>query len=260
MRNDWRAQAVVVIVSAFAVAGCSSTQPDRAEGRLFSLGFTATALMDILNCYEAWQDTSSPPDEIPDVSLGYMLCVPAVDDTGVPKKAQRPVPWRYSIKITVIRAGTTNEDLVTSLSGEIGSSVQPGDSVDDFVSMTRYDPEMPPVPPKHEAGSNVYFINGKQVSRGSPVYLASLGIDAGVPNILATTPTFDFNLNTGDTVVVRARKQSMAQAPHFIPPIPNPEIRLTAALAVSDVEVSTQGDTTSSTDDTAGFTFSFAVR
>jgi hypothetical protein len=173
------------------------------------------------------------------------------------------VPWRYSLKITIIRAGTINEVVATSLDGTIGSSVEPGDFVDDFVSLTDYDPDMPPVGDRTEFG--VEFTNGHTVSSGSPIYLSTIYVDPGIPNILDTLSTvpntpaaFDFDLNTGDTVIVRARKQAVSDAPPFNPPYEN--VKITAALFVSGIGVSTQGPQTSTVDDKSGFTFSFTVQ
>ncbi len=246
MKNAWRAQAVGAILSAFVVAGCSSTQPDRIESRSASLSFETKASVYLWDCYE------SP----------FSFCFPALNG-GVQRIVDRPAPWRYSVKITIIRAGTINEVVATSLTGVYGSSVEPGDVVDDFISMTPYDPDMPPAPDQNVGGTD--FTDGFTVSSASPIYLATIFVDPGIPNILDTvspdpyTPaTFDLDLNTGDTVIVRARKQAESQAPPFSPPFEN--IKMTATLAISGTPVTGQGPQTSSSDDRAGFTFSFTVQ
>ena len=243
MNNAWRAQVIVAIVSAFVVAGCSSTQPDRIEARNASLRFESKASADLFVCYE----------------LPYVQCFPVLEN-GIPKTADRSVPWSYSLEITVIRAGTTEEVVVTSVTGKVGSSIQPHppelDPIADFVSLTDYDSDMPIAPDRIEGG--ITFSNGHTVSSGSPIYLATISVFPGTPNILETTPTFDFSLNTGDTVIVRARKQGVATAPQISPPYTN--IRIEAFLAISGVLVTAQGDQKSTADDKAGFTFSFTVR
>ena len=243
MKNAWRANALVAIVSILSLVGCNSTQPDRIDTRTASIAFETRADVDRWDCYDT----------------PYVACFAA--NNGV--KVERAVPWRYSLKITVIRAGTTQEELVTSLTGVVGSSVQPGDFVEDFVSLTEYDPDMPSAPDRVENG--VTFTNGKKVSASSPIFLSTVGIDAGIPNLLDTLPTapnipasFEFSLNSGDTVIVRARKQSVFQAPSFSPPFDN--VRLSAVLEISGVPVLMQGSQTTSIDDQSGFTSSFTVR
>jgi hypothetical protein len=248
MKNAWRAQAVGVILSAIVVAGCSSTQPDRIETRTASLSFETKASVLLWACYESPQ----------------AYCFPVLEGSPpVQSVADRPVPWRLSLKITIIRAGTTNEVLAESLTGVVGSSVEPGDSVDDFISMTDYDPNMPPAPDRNEFG--IDWTDGHLVSSGSPIYLSFIFVDPGIPNLLDTVSpdptvpaTFDFNLNTGDTVIVRARKQAEEAAPAFSPPYET--VKLTATLAISGVPVAGNGPQTSSADNRSGFTFSFTVQ
>lgn len=257
MKNAWRQPAAVMIVSVIAVSGCSSTQPDSIETRSSSLGFEAKALADIYDCYEDWLDVDA--DGTPDVKYSDSLdCIPALEN-GAPMRADRAVPWRYSILITVVRAGTTNEDLVTSLEETIGGLTE-------FPSLTDYDPDETPAParaPEVNDTGDHYYLFGLRLSTGSPIYLTNIGVDPGVPNILNVTPTFDFNLNTGDTVIVRARKQLLAQAPLGGPTYEN--LKISAVFAVSGVQVAPQATPpgnppTSSTDDASGITFSFTVR
>jgi hypothetical protein len=254
MKNAWRQPAAVMFVSVIAVSGCSSTQPDSIETRSSSLGFEAKALVDIEDCYEEWQDLDA--DGTPDLKISDSLrCFPALDPNGVPMRADRAVPWRYSILITVVRAGTTNEDLVTSLEETIGGLTE-------FPSLTDYDPDEISAPLRANEG-DLYYLSGLRLSTGSPIYLTNIGVDPGVPNILNVTPTFDFNLNTGDTVIVRARKQLLAQAPLGSPTYEN--LKISAVFAVSGVQVAPQATPpgfppTSSTDDASGITFSFTVR
>ena len=173
------------------------------------------------------------------------------------------MPWRYSVKMTIIRAGTTVAGLAISDSGVVGSSIEPGDLVGDFVSLSGYDPDRPPAPDRVVDG--ITFSDGNFVSASSPIYLSITSVNPGTPNllqILPTTPnvppTFDFTLNAGDTVIVEARKQALAEAPPFTPGFQ--DVKLAASLAISGVPVATQGSPTSSADNKAGFTFSFTVQ
>jgi hypothetical protein len=260
-----RAPALAAIASLIAIAGCNSTQPDRIETRVAAVSFSATGNLALFNCYDVQQDTNG--DGVPDTDLG-MQCNPVPVPPGAPPlRALRPVPWRYSIKITVIPGGSVNEQVVKSTTGAIGSSVEPNDLIPDFESLTDYDPDLTPQP-DHNDGV-FFYTNGHQVSEGSPVYLSYIGSDPGMPNILDTSPSFNFNLNTGDTVIVRVRKQSFQDSPGYIPRDPDPQLQLVGALQVSGVAVAVQstppvaaGDTSprSSTDDQGGITFSYSVR
>jgi hypothetical protein len=259
MNIAWRASAVGTIVTVFALVGCDSTQPDRIETRTASVVFETKASTQLFNCYDQYEDIDG--DGIPEQFDG-VVCFPTVE------YQPRDVPWRYSIKITAIRAGSVDEQVVTSTTGAIGSSVESGDLLDDFVSLTGYDTGTDPAPGRPNEG-NIYYLNGHKVSTGSPIYLASVGVDAGIPNILDATPTFDFNLNSGDTVIVRVRKQSLLDSPHFLPADPDPRIQIMGFLLVGGDIVAPQstpplggGSTspTSTIDDKSGVTFSYTVR
>jgi hypothetical protein len=262
MTNAWRAQTTATILSLFVLAGCSSTQPDSIDTRVSSLSFRASALVEIYDCYEEWQDTTGPngvPDGTPDVKISdSLVCFPALDDNGFPIRTQRAVPWRYTIAVTTVRAGNVAEELITSVNGEIGLNVT-------FGSLTDYDVATSPAPLQtiNPPGTDIYYRFGTRMSTGNPIYLNNLGVDPGVPNILNVTPTFDFNLNSGDTVIVRVRKQAAAQAVPDSPPYP--DLTLSGNLTVSGVVVTPvstpEGNPpTSTTDDEAGITFSFTVQ
>jgi len=250
MNNAWRAQAALVIVSVFAVSGCDSTQPDRIETRTAVLSFDTTAEVNLWDCYQT----------------PFPACFVSVDSgiPPVPKKETRRVPWTYDVKVTIIRAGTINEVAATSLTGAVGSSVEPQDIIDDFVNLGNYDPLfVNDIPDKIVGG--VTYSNGKTVSTGSPLYLATIGVDPGITNLLdvlpatpTASPTFEFSLNTGDTVVVRARKEAVAEGPQVTPPLDN--VSISGFLTLSGVPVPVLGTQSSPTTDKAGITFSFTVK
>ena len=258
MRNAWTIYAVVLVTAVLVAVGCDSTQPDRTQSRTASVSLRTTAKVDLYDCFEVWQDTSNPQDGVPDVNTGFVTCEPA---QPAPVKAIRSAPWRYSVRISVIRKGTTTEEVVSSDSGLFGSSVEQGDP-NPFVSMTEFDETSPPLPDRPHA-DDIYFLNGKTVSLGNPTYLAFAGIDVGTPNILTqaltTAPTFDFTVNTGDTILVRARKQPFAEAPPYLSFDQDPEVTLEAALAIGGTPVATSGTNVSSFDDKSGFSASFTV-
>ena len=266
MKNAWRAQAIGVALSVAALAGCDSTQPDQIDTRGGALGIDARAATFVYNCYEIWFDTDA--DGVPDLNAAQDECFQVFVPAGnppefVPKVVTAPVPWHYSLKVSVLPAGATVENVVVSSDGAtIGSSVEPGDLMNDFESLTAYDLTQGPAPPKANDGPQ-YWLNGREVTAGSPIYLATQGIDQGIPNILdivTDPPTFTFNINAGDTILVRFRKQLDTAAPDFIPPSAEADLKLTATFLVNGDEVAVQGQRETSDTDGSGVTFSYSMR
>jgi len=250
MRNAWPRLGVVVVSAAFGLAGCNSTQPERVDVRTASVSVKATATSGLFDCYEVWTDATG--DDIPDTFTGFYTC----DDAQ--ESFQRQMPWNYSLSISIIRKGGTTEEIATSLTGLIGSSIVPGDTLDDFVSVTDSDPTIETARDKAQDGP-LFYVNGKRVSRGSPVYHTANSFTVGTPNILTTSPTFDFNINTGDTIIVRARKQTFSQSPGFLPADPDPTLLLEGTLAIGGAGVVTSGTSSSTSADKSGFAFSYTV-
>jgi hypothetical protein len=261
MRNDWRVRAAVLLGSILAVAGCSTTQPDSVGTRTASLSIEVRAdHVGIFNCYELWaNDINGVP-----AYIGVNECYEELDNEGHPVFSNRPVPWRYTLTVSIIHRGSTTEEVVTSVSGLVGSSVQPGDGIDDYVSLSPYDPSDQPAdfkePQERPGYGLVQFLNGKQVSAGSPFWLTPNGFELGEPNILLAPTTFDFEVDSGDTVIVRARKQLMVDSQGFLPRIPDPKLQLSGTLSVGGVQVVPSGTKVSSTADGSGVSFSFTVQ
>jgi hypothetical protein len=266
MRNDWRARAIVVLGSILAAASCTTTQPESLGTRTASLQIVTRADVNIFNCYELWADDGTGNLQFTEI----IECYTALNQIGNPDVANRLIPWQYSLSISIIHKGTINEEIVTSVSGVIGSSIQPGDGIDNFVSLSAYDPTDQPADFKAanfrpDLGLGlVSYLNGKKVSRGSPFWQLPNGFDLGQANILTAAPSFDFEVNPGDTVIVRARKQTVALSPRYIqvtpPTNPPPKITLIGTLAVGGTLVSPTGTTSSTTADGAGISFSFTVQ
>jgi len=232
--------------AALAAWSCDSTQPDRIVAKTASLQFQASGTVELVNCFEVWLDTDS--NSLPDQNTGTFYCV----DDETPD--QRQVPWRYTLAITVIRAGTTTEEL-------IATDLIPGDSIPDFQSMTPYDDQsttdgtIPPV-------GNTYYLNGRNVSVGNPIFLTASGFDLGPTQVLGSTPSYDFPVNRGDTIIVRARKESNLTAPPYLQvyPVSNPpQIQLVGRLFIGGQEVQPNGTTVSSFADGSSVFFSFTV-
>ena len=261
MRNDWRARAVVALGFVLAAAGCKSTQPGSVGTRIASLRIVAKAEVSTFNCYQIWADDANGDPAF----TGTVECDDVIGQQGLPIIANRSVPWNYSLSVSIIRAGSTSEEIAISRSGVFGSSIEPGDGIDDFISLTEYDPTDQPAtvfrnPEFRQGYGIVTFENGRLVSRGSPIWLAIAGFGPGETNILTLSPTFDFEVNAGDTVIVRARKQLAVDAPPFLQSSPPPEIILSGTLSVGGSLVTPAGAAKSTSADGAGISFSFTVQ
>lgn len=237
---------VALAAAALAATSCDTTQPNRVEGKTASLRFDALSTIELVDCFEVWQDTDGVNG--PDTNTGTFHCVD--DDTA----DQRPVPWKYTLAITVIRAGTTTEEI-------IATDLIPGDPIPDFQSMTPYDDQFTTggtLPPS----GNTYYLNGKAVSVANPIFLTASGFDLGPTQVLGVTPSYDFPVNRGDTIIVRARKESnLTAAPYLLVyPVANPpRVQLVGRLFIGGQEVVPQGTAVSSFEDGGSVYFSFTV-
>jgi hypothetical protein len=252
MRSAWRVFAAVLGCALIVSVGCDSSQPESSSQATAAVSVSARAKSLLFSCYDVWQDQDF--DGNPDVFL-QTFC----EETSTP--AQHPVPWNYSIDISVIHKGSTVEETVISTTGLLGTSVKPGDGVEDFVSLTAYDPAVTPGGPHPDDDTTlgIYYLNTRTVSRGSQVYLSFLGLNLGTPNILTAPEPFEFTVVSGDTIIVRARKQALAASPSFLPFDPDPELIIQANLTVNGAGVTPSGSQTSSFADGAGMTFSYTV-
>lgn len=238
---------LAVIPVALATLGCDSTQPDQVSSSPATLSLAAFAKVDNNDCWEIWEDTND--DGVPDQNDNFVLCAPVGDET----KVTRSVPWRYSIVVSLLKAGETTAEV-------IGTSVGLGDGVPDFVSMTPYDQTPATVGASRPPEGVFYFVNPIRCSNGSEYWLTANGYNLGVPNVLEQIPTYEFNMNPGDTVIVQARKQPQAEGPGYLPTDEDPELHISGTLTLGGVEVQLQGQSVSSNDDKSGVSFSYTRR
>jgi hypothetical protein len=103
--------------------------------------------------------------------------------------------------------------------------------------------------------------SSKKVTNASRLWLEGNGFFLGEPNVLEQIPpTFNVDLNLGDTLIVRARKQKRSDAPPFLSSDTDPELALTGTVSLGGVQVPLQGTSATSFDDMAGMTFSYTRR
>ena len=248
--------ALVIATIGVALSGCDSTQPSNIGAATASIRFSADGLVGSYDCWELWADISQPPDGVPD-DLNQLFCEQLFvgGNPEVPVVDSRPIPWRYSIAITVIRAGQTQEEL-------IATSIFPGDTIDDFISMTGYDTIRSVGPTRGFDGTFYYvtpgasgtqFTASARVSSGNQLWLESQGV-LGEENIMGEPPPFDVELNEGDTLIVRARKQRNEDAPYL--PL-DPQLVLTGTVTLGGTQIQLLGTPSSTSDNMAAVTFSF---
>lgn len=246
---------------ALAAAGCNSTtQPTSSPVQTASITFHTGGKVNVYDCWELWVDTDN--NGVPDQDTFQLSCIQQMNGTDPVQAAVENLPWRYSLAITVIRAGQTQEQI-------IAASIIPGDNIDDFVSMTPYDTGSD-TGGTHAFDGTYYYVtpggvppNGssKKVTNASRLWLEGNGFFLGEPNVLEQIPpTFNVDLNLGDTLIVRARKQKRSDAPPFLSSDTDPELALTGTVSLGGVQVPLQGTSATSFDDMAGMTFSYTRR
>src|SRR5580765_6763830 len=99
MRNVWITRAAALTLTLLAIAGCNDTQqPDGGGSKTASVLVDARAQDHLYDCYDIFQ---AQPDGS-EVDTGYNVCDQL---TGDGSEQRRAVPWRYTMSISVIRAG-----------------------------------------------------------------------------------------------------------------------------------------------------------
>ena len=252
MRKSWGLVGATVLL--LAGSSCDSTQPVDAGVQTFSLGVQAFASTNLYDVWDATEDTDF--DGTPDTPAG-LLCL----ETAVTTIAE--VPWNYAAQISIIRAGTTTEEV-------IATSI---DTLNDFSSRTAFDEVIFAQRSSFSSG-NFFYTNGRSVSAShrdviegirtpqrAPVFRSQcLQLNLTVPqeNVLGSPGTFDVPMSQGDTVVVRARKQLNQVADLSGRFNNNPQ--LGALTFLEGRAISPIGTTGSTTGDGSGFSFSFTLR
>ena len=275
MRTAWPTRANLVLVYLLVAMGCKTTQPQRGlAGRTMTVEVVASATAELQDCYEVYYT--------PDGSGPRALDYPACEVSG-PREQGFLVPWRYTLVVSVIPAGGLAEQVVTLDDGTCGSSVAPCPSPArnsaNFASLTSYDlsarQSLPAKNPDTVFNPPLvyYFFRGKRVSIGSPEYLYLSNFSTPGQPVTPTAPLgptnilglvapqkFQFEAHSGDTVIVRARKQLTGSAPRFLDGLFEPDLRILVHLTLGGSEVVPTGTTQSTVFDGTGFTCSFVVQ
>lgn len=192
MRTTWLLLALALVLSG---AACDTRQPTDAGTQEISITMTGTGKAEIYNIWDEWRDNDGDCQiSDGDLDLGTNECDAQGNDLDT------TVPWRYSAVITVIRAGTTTEELVASSIG----------SANEFSSVSFYDDTVI----RELAGQctgdpgDVMLVNGRQMTAASFDVMSGCLGETNLPpaNVLGSPDSYTVSVQQGDTVIFRSRK------------------------------------------------------
>lgn len=248
--------ALLVSVAALA-ASCDSSQPSQGGSTNAEVQIDARALTQLFDCYDRFR-TDLGPDPVFD----RMVCFPAAG----PLLENRPIPWSFSFRIIILRAGTTFPDILVS-------SVNDDGEFADFGSTARFDTveqsaplklDEPPFtfqnPRRVSQGHEDYFLAYVEIGGGTrpPLALPTVNILNEPPSSPGAAPRYAFELNAGDSIIVEASKQLLGLGPAVFPPGIVPDARLSGRLFVGGSETTPNAGTVeSAATDGAGISFNY---
>ena len=246
--------AVALLVPVLGALACKSDQPTQNTTQAVRLSFDLRGLNSIWDCW----DTAS-------TSSG-LYCEERLDG-GTPNLVNRQIPWRYSLEVSVLPAGSVNEVVVAS-----SASDPPVDAPADFQvfgNQTAFDEtsESGRVCPALATPCSDYS-RPRSVSQGSRDATTYNQVDTVEPNILGqpdgcpggASCGLEIKVSKGDTIIVRARKNLRQNAAGVVQNFQDPELTLTGQLSINGVAAGSLGTTSSDVSDGSGVVFSYTVR
>jgi hypothetical protein len=284
-----RALGSVAILLVAAALGCSTTQPTAKPAQSAQVTFQANAPRVLL--YEVWDATlvtvtsypdnpGRPPDQVV-ADLGLWCDVAASAD--LQQRLSATYPFRFSVEIEVIRAGTSTIERISGASyASSYGSVTAYDETPAATTTTHLkewsrdlsDDSTPDVKvtltlkngrristasrdfiEKIKIPSNTSTSYGSQCPYGGPTSAAILGD----PGVAGSPSSFGFELNAGDTVIVKARKDTNPAATALFTNAP-PTFGSQIYLEGKDVSSSLVGNTFSPQNSQDGISYSFTLR
>jgi hypothetical protein len=245
MRTTWLLLAFALILSGVA---CDTQQPTDAGTQQVTISVTGTGEAEIYNVWDLWIDVDGDCQVSDgDTDLGTE-CVAQGDTLST------TVPWRYSAVLTVIRAGTTTEEL-------IATSV---DTSNEFSSLSFYDDTV-----IVELGDQcdgfpggVLRVNGKKMTAASREVMECLDKPNLLPaNVLDSPGSYTVSVQQGDTVIFKARKAR----PGFTASKPYDSIALSpvdqfAEVFIDGRSVLPEGDAATGSGEYGGISISTRIR
>ena len=254
-----------IAAAVLTVTGCDTSQPTQGSSSAVGVQIEARALVNEFDCYDRYLGTTF--DRV--VCRGPVLD-PSPGGSGN-LLVDRNVPWRYSFRVVKLNAGHANDFEI------IGNSIasQNGGTFETFGDVARYDAVQEPAPLR-DPEPPFNFQNPRRVSQGHPdFFLGTITYNDGRPerapialpvvNILGVTPAtpfqsprYEFQLDSGDAVIVEAAKQLRSQGPDIFPAGLAPNLTLNAKLFVGGTEATpTAGTVQSPPTDGQGLSFQY---
>ena len=274
---------VAILLVAVAL-GCSTTQPTAKAAQSGQVTFQANAPRVLL--FEVWDASlvtvTSHPDRPPDqtvVDLGLWCDI----NTDFPTRDSAVYPFLFSVEVDLIRSGSST---IERLSETTYSS--------SYGSVTAYDDTAPASPTTHPADwvqdlsdPNIPSVsvvlsleNGRRISTASRDFVEKIKIASGTslsygsqcpyggpssivqigePSVAGSPVSFPIELNAGDTVIVKARKDTNPVATSLFTNAP-PTFGSRIYLEGKDVSNSLVGNTSSPQTSQDGISYSFTLR
>ena len=256
----------VLALCLISISGCETTQPQQIGSQNMQIEIlTGNAAVGVFDVWEAYFDTNNDgiPDETdPDGNIllppVQTICRRAFESGGEEVIAVQNTPWNYSLEISIIRAGTTVIERLTTTEalnsifnmtpyadGLLAGAQQPGADCPLLATCNL----VGRLPSTHR----IVIDSTHPSCPGSPV----LG-DPRMSGTLASPlpPPFTTEVEKGDTILVKARK-------NFAPPEGveiGSEPTLQGSLFLGGVRIlNLTGTSVSTPDQAAGISFSFTV-
>jgi hypothetical protein len=218
-----------------AASGCETTQPTLAPQQGAVIEFTSTA--GLVPLYEVWDaqlvtvttsEGQAPVQTVRDLGLWCDISA----DSEHQSRQDAKYPFRFSVEIERIPAGTSQVEKLSDASYATA-----------YGSLTTYDEKAPETPSTHlvewtqdrsdPSTPNITVIlsfkNGRRISTASRDFIEKVKIASGTPtsygsrcpfggatsaknlgdpNVAGGSPSFGFQVNTGDVILVKARKDT----------------------------------------------------
>ena len=165
--------AASIVLLALALVSCDTTQPLTLEQQTFELQVLATgAQTGVFDVFDGFEDTNADgqPDDTngdgqPDFFL-HCLTRQFSPFTGNPTS----VPWGYTVSITILRAGETTPERITSTAAASAADL----SVSEYDTTLHIDGGVPAAPTPIAVGTRLFrFQNGRILSEANREVMAA---------------------------------------------------------------------------------------
>lgn len=182
---------------------CDTEQPTAQGARTAGIQFVARApVANMQDLWDRYRDLNNNGQLDSGEPFRGVLCEPI----GLEVPEDAPVPWTFSVEISVIRAGTVTPILVTA---PVARADFRSTTVDDQRVILGVTPELP-------AFDGFVHVNPRRVFDGNLTALAGCyGAVVEEANIAGEDSPFLVDLAPGDTIIVKAGKNPAPPVPIF---------------------------------------------